>query len=387
MSVAAAAQDLNLDKLSDCNMLARVQSMLQQSVSVSCRLPSDPLEVRLMSRLRMVPSVNACLLAAPPANRLVGFSCIDSAVQDDREVVCFRTVDDRAIRRYQDNYDADAAYRYKQSAAGCPGTNGDASEAANTLFPQILSSIAKPRFGFAVGLGNARMPSTLAYHGFGSVDPEFGLTGSALEVFDMFHVQANKKGASAIDSFGEWQFEIVDVPTESRRDFIRTFERVYGERVDLRVRMIFITTSHSANTSLRDRKSDLETWQRKIEDDLKGEGLRGLTSKDLAGTPFRNTDELRDAMLKNMAFANRDFLQRTLGPHVLFLVNYDDEDCNKVAEGFVMEPEEGVKNDRGGVGLTAFTIGRCREDGGPGKVLDELIKQETELLEREVRRP
>ena len=385
MSVAVVAQGLNLDKLSDCNTLAQVQSMLQRTVSRSCRPPHNPLEERLMSRLQITPRISACLLVSPPTNRLAGFSCVDVDSQGAREVGCFRTVDDRAVRMYRDNYDASAAYRYKKSAAGCPGTNGDASEAPNSLFPSMLSIIGKPGFGFALGFGTAKVPQTLAYHGFGAIDPAFGLSNSALEVFDMFHVQTVNKETNAIDSFGEWKFDIDDIPAESRRDFIRNFEQTSGMRLDLRVRMIAITTIHSTNSPARDRRNDLEEWQRIIGDDLKGDGFRELTARELAGTPFRNTEELRDLMLKNMPFANRDFLRRTLGPHLLFLVNDDDEDCYKVAEGMVMEPEEGVKNDRGGMGLIAFAVGRCRSDGGVSKVLDELIHQETELLEREVR--
>ncbi len=384
VSVTMLAQGLNLDKLSDCNTLGQVQSMLQRAVSRSCRLPRDPLEERLMSRLQIAPRVSACLLATPPTDRLAGFSCVDLDFHGDREVACFRIMDDRAVRTYQDNYDAKAAYRYKRSAAGCPGTNGDASEAANTLFPSTLSIIGKPVFGFALGFGTAKIPQTLAYHGFGSIDPALGLTGSALEVFEMFHVQTDNKETNAIDSFGEWKFDISDVPAQTRRDFITNVEQASGMRIDLRVRIIAITTTHSTNTSAGDRKNHLEEWQRTIGNDLKGDGFRELTAKELANTPFRNTDDLRDLMLKNAPFGNRDFLHRTLGPHVLLLVKDDDEDCIKVAEGMVMEPEEGAKNDHGGMGLIAFAVGRCRSDGGARKVLDGLIQQETELLEDQV---
>jgi hypothetical protein len=44
MSAATLAQNLNLDKLSDCDTMAQVQSTLQRPVSRSCRTPRNQLE-------------------------------------------------------------------------------------------------------------------------------------------------------------------------------------------------------------------------------------------------------------------------------------------------------------------------------------------------------
>jgi len=390
MSASALAQDVRLDKLSDCHTLALVQSTLQRPVSRSCRAPRNQLEDRLMSRLGTTPRLSACLLLTPPTARLAGFSCIDVGFEGTRELICFQPIDDLALRRYHANYDPAQTYSYKQAAAGCVGTNRDASEAPNTLFPQLLSPIAKADFGFVVGLGESRTPLTLAYHGFGSIDPDLALSSSALEVFDMTQSepgQANQAQADSTDSVGDWNFEIYDMPRESQRDFAGPFERASGERISVRMRLITISTIHSSNTPLEDHKSDLENWLKEIADYLKGEGFRSLTPEELARTPFHNTDAMRDFLVKNSPFGNRDFFRRMLGPHLVFLVNEEDEDCNKVAEAFVAEPEEGVKNDRGGAGLMAFTMGRCRTDGGPDEVLDQMIQQETEILENEVRRP
>jgi hypothetical protein len=96
----------------------------------------------------MTPHLSACLLLTPPTVRLAGFSCFDLGAQGNRELLCFHPIGDRALRKYRDNYDPAQTYSYKQAAASCPGTNHDASEAANSLFPQSLSAVAEARFGF-----------------------------------------------------------------------------------------------------------------------------------------------------------------------------------------------------------------------------------------------
>jgi hypothetical protein len=387
MSSAAQAQDLRLDKLSDCNTLAQAQSMLQQPVSRSCRSPRNRLEERLISMVQITPRLSACLLVTPPTARLAGFSCIDLGYQGTRELVCFNSIDDRAVRKYQDNYDPEWAYRYKRAAAGCLGTNGDASEAANSLFPQSLFPIAKGRFGFVVGLGGSRIPLARAYHGFGSIDPGVAYSGSDLEVFDMIQIVSvqSPPAADSTDSIGDWKFDIYDAPEESQRDLVRPLEQASGKHIGVRSRVITISTTHSSNTPFQNRASDLERSQQAIADDLKGEGFRNLTPAELGSMPFGSTDGLRDAIIKNMNYGTRAFLARTVGPHVVFVVNDEDDDCNKLGEAFVFEPEKEAKSDHGGMGLSVFTIGRCRSDGGPDEVLDSIVQQETSVLKNEVR--
>jgi hypothetical protein len=387
ISTVAVAQDLRLDKLSDCSTLAQAQSMLQQPVSQSCRSPRNQLEGRLMSMVQITPRLSACLLVTPPSARLAGFSCVDLGYQGTRELLCFNRIDDLTVRKYQDNYDPEWAYRYKRTAAGCAGTNGDASEAGNSLFPQSLSPIATARFGFVVGLGGSRIPLARAYHGFGSIDPSLAGSGSDLEVFDMIQIVSvqNPPVANSTDSIGEWKFDIYDTPEEFQRDLARPFEQASGKRIGVRLRVITISTTHSSNTPFEDRASDLERSQQAIADDLKDEGFRSLTPAELASMGLGNTDAMRAAIIKNMNYGPRASLNRTLGPHVVFLVNDEDDDCNKLGEAFVFQPEKEVKSDRGGMGLSVFTIGRCRSDGGPDEVLDPIIQQETEVLKNEVR--
>ena len=107
---------------------------LRQRISVSCRSPRDRLETRLLNHLK-TSQLNPCLLATPPTSRLATFSCVRVNSQNAREFICFRQVDDRAVRKYQDDYDPEQAFNYKTAAAACPVTNHDASEAPNSLFP------------------------------------------------------------------------------------------------------------------------------------------------------------------------------------------------------------------------------------------------------------
>lgn len=383
ISANAIGQDLRLDKLSDCDALLQVQTALQGPVSHSCRAPRNRIEEKLISRLEATPRLRSCLLTMPPTSRFAGFSCIDVDFENIRELVCFEQIDESALQNFQNNYDAARTNRYKRAAASCPITNHDASEAKNTLFPQTLSPVAKGSFGFVVGIGDSHITSSRAYHGFGILDPTLSQTGSALEVFDMFRYKPGAKPAPLADftdSVGDWQFEVNDLPRNSQRDFARPLEQASGERVGVRIRTITISTLHSSNTSYEDRKSDLDKWQQEIADYLIEQDFRKLTRSELAGTPFRDSDAIRNYVVKNMPFGNGAFSER-FGPHLVLLVNERDDDCYKVAEVFVAEPEEGVKNDHGSVGLTVFTIGGCRRDGGPDQVLDETIHQETKLLE------
>jgi hypothetical protein len=390
LSAPLLAQDLPFDKLSDCDALAQVLRALQRPISRSCRSPKNQLEVRLMHHLQMTPKLSSCLLEGTPTNRLAGFSCIDLQSKGNRELVCFHPIAGSALRKYRDNYDSARTDRYKQAAANCPGTNRDASEAPNSLFPEVLYPIAKADFGFVLGLGTSRLPLARAYHGFGSVDPSLAIDTSAIEVFDLTKYepgQASQRETDSTASVGDWKFEIHDMPRESQRDFARPFEQASGERIGVRFRLIMITTGRSSNVSLDYRKTHLEGWQTAIADFLEGEGFRNLTRQEFASTPFRNTDAMRDFMVKHMPYGSSEFASRTLGPHLVVLVDDDDARCNKIAEVIVGEPEEGVKNDHGGMGLMAFTIGSCRDDGGPDEVLDPLIQQETERLKKEVKQP
>jgi hypothetical protein len=93
--------------------------------------------------------------------------------------------------------DALEGYRYKKDAAHCPSTNGDAADAPDSLFPQVLAVIGKPELGFIVGMGNEKKPHTRAYHGFGNLD------SSAFEVFDMLKVESSNTDNQGENSIAE----------------------------------------------------------------------------------------------------------------------------------------------------------------------------------------
>ncbi len=382
-----AAQDLALDKLSDCDTLDSVQSMLEESVSASCRSPRDEAERKLMSQFQYATRVKTCLLSSPPTHRLTGFSCVDVAQAGSREVSCYRTISHRALKEYQDNDDPKPAYRYKKAAAGCSATNGDARDAPDSLFPQVLSVIGKPELGFIVGIGDEKKPHTRAYHGFAEPDPALHLSTSAFEVFDMVKVEGSD-GDSDDNSVaeGEWKFDIIDAPTESQRDLARPFERVSGQRIGVRLRIIVMNSAHSSKIPYDTRRANLESWQQAIASSLEDQGFRSLTRSELSSTPFGNIDQMRDFIAKHMPFGQRDIGDRALGPHVVFRIDDDDDDCTKIGEAIVFEPEQDVKNDFGGFGLSFFTIGRCRKAGGSDDILDSLVDDATQIIQDGVKK-
>lgn len=382
-----AAQDLALDKLSDCDTLDSVQSMLEESVSASCRSPHDEAERKFMSQFQYAPRVKACLLSSSPTHRLTGFSCIDIAQTGSREVVCYRTISHRALTEYQNNDDAKPAYLYKKAAARCSSTNGDARDAPDSLFPQVFSVIGKPELGFIVGIGDERKPHIRAYHGFAEPDPELHLRTSAFEVFDMVQVEAGDEdsGDNSVAE-GEWKFDIIDAPTESQRDLARPFERVSGQRIGVRLRIIVINSAHSSKIPYDARRENLESWQQAIASNLEDQGFRSLTRAELSSMPFSNTNQMRDFIAQHMPYGQREFGDRTLGPHLVFRVDDNDDDCNKIGEVLVAEPEQDVKNDFGGFGLSFFTIGRCRKAGGSDDILDTLVDDATQIIQDGVKK-
>jgi hypothetical protein len=186
------------------------------------------------------------------------------------------------------------------------------------------------------------------------------IAGSGVEVSDMTQFASDQKMITCTDRRGDWKFDILDIPKEGERELARRFTQAYNEPVDVRMQLITITTLHSSKAPLEDRENDLDKWQQATANYLNGKGLRKLTPADFANSSFQDTDALRDLIAQNLPYGNRSM---RLGPPIMVLANDRDNDCLKLAWGFVLEPEQDVKNDHGGMGLYDFTIGSCRREG------------------------
>lgn len=370
-------QSITLDKLSDCATLKAISSIVRGPVSTACRFPRNPFERDLMSRIG--PDVRACLLANVPAQRLAGFSCLDFDTDGNRRLSCFAPIDLGAIDDYREAYRGDVGYRYKHAASACSITNGDADEAPRSVFPQSLGPIAKPEFGFVVGIGTAREPLSLAYHGFASIDPRFGTNGMAFEIVDIFRNRSaqvtGQSTTNSLTTIGPWSVSINDA-TKPASDYAQSIERLTGMRASVKVRIMEFKLAAGSDTLTVEKDENLADLLESIVDDLEEKGFREPTRAEMANMPFQNP---REQILGAVPYSERDFLQRSMGE---FSIRIDDKDdrCGKAATVMTFLPAKGVKNDYGGLGITIFVFGPCLGSGGPERVAANVLREESKLL-------
>jgi hypothetical protein len=371
---------LSLDKLTDCQGLASIQMMLRGKISTDCRQPRNALERAVESQFAVTTTVDSCLLSSPPTARLAGFSCFEIMSNQQRELACFKPVHKSQLDDYLGKYAAD--YRdkvllYLQDARKCPVGNGDAGAAPNTLLPAEFNSISQVRFAFALEVGSEK--KSQIYHAFADTDPETDRGGpGAIEVFDFLNVsKASVIQPSACQSKNGIVLTMDDAQ-EGRRSVESTLTRQTASRATVKMRFIDLTYCGTENVSDATKISDLNDWQDQLKYVLAVTDYRELDEDELANSPFKNTDEMRDLMAKNLPFAQRNG-NRTLGPHVVFLVDDVHQQCAAVAEVMVLEPESEVKTDYGSIAILLLGVGDCRIAQKPGGTLsDQLLNKLTD---------
>jgi hypothetical protein len=375
---AIYAQSVLLNKLSDCETLRTISSIVRGPVSTACRLPRNPLEREVMSRIGPSSSVRACLLATAPAPRLAGFSCLDFEVDGNRRLSCFAPIDSRAIENYHETYSPEIGYRYKAAAAACPITNGDADEAPRSVFPQSLGPVAKPEFGFVVGIGNTRQPLGLAFHGFASIDPRFGADGTALEIVDIFHNTSSEAAAAGTTNsrltIGPWSVSIDDA-TKPASDLAQSIERMTGMNARAKIRLMEFKLTAGADGPTGSKKDNLAMLLESVVGDLEEKGFREPTQAEMRNMPQNPQEQI----LGSVPYSQRDSLQRSMGKFSL-MISDDDNGCGKSVSLMTILPASGVKNDFGGFGLNIIVFGPCREFGGAERTAADLLRRETRIL-------
>ncbi len=189
-SVVVAGADVRLDQLSACDSLAQVREYLR-AFPRQCRAPAGVLERSIARRVRDNPDVKVCFIARAPSTALAEFSCLVADLPpDQRQVICFREAEATVSQRFRQQYETvfrNREIQYLERASKCSTGNGDAARAARTLFPALLSLIARFDFGYVLPMGGAFVGSGLIVHGYGSVDPDLQSGVSALEFFAMSH--------------------------------------------------------------------------------------------------------------------------------------------------------------------------------------------------------
>jgi hypothetical protein len=403
--------ELSFDKLSDCSSLAKMRTRLDHPLSDDCRRPSGRLETKIMSQLSESQGVSACLMSSPPVPLLSGFSCVDLSFEGAREITCFRSVKHRLLERYFEEYDSlyrARVLKYLDAAGQCAVGNGDATAAPKSLFPPPLKVLAKVNFGFALGIGNERTSS--AYHGFADVDPDLETALGAIEVFDILKVkqgitgelapasgigklqvqkvsqiimtrQSQAGGGKATTTEGRLKVEIDDL-SDARDKMSEALGRQFNVPVDAKIRLFEFKYSGPKEVGLAKRKSDLDAWQKGVGSILSDARFRTLTRADLAGSRFRDPDELGSWMIRNLPFGQRDQAKQMFSPHVIFRVNDRLESCIRIGEVMLREPEEGVRIDYGGIALLMLDEGRNCDDAEVSS--DDVIDKATAYVKEEV---
>lgn len=380
---ARCEDGISLDKLSDCQGLATLRSALNGPPSRNCRTVRNHLETLVMSQLASIPDAKTCLMSSPPVSGLSGFSCFDMAFKLGRELTCFRPVDKMQLDNYIDTYDSNYRERvveYLKVAARCPVGNGDATAAPNSLFPPLLNSIARARFGFVLQIGNER--NSQIYHAYADLNPDIDSSkAGAIEVIDFIKnvketiipppACAGKEGITVN----------IDNSPDVRKTVENSFRQQYGARAVVKTRFVTLTYCGSENIPTSTKKNDLDEWLDQLKYELAVTDYREMEPEDFRGTPFRSVDDMREIIARNMPFGQRNS-NRTIGPHLLVMVDDSHpQQCVATAEAMVLEPEENVKSDYGSVGLVFIGLGDCRTaQKANGTLSDQLLEKLIEDL-------
>jgi hypothetical protein len=365
-----AQTTITLDKLSDCDGLQQSVALLLKSPSKRCRVDPGLIESKLISQFRMNPHTQACLLMDSPP-QLSGFSCIRTSGTNADGLTCFRPIAARALDDYVNRYDSvysDKVARYEKLAKMCPVSNGHFASVESDLYPRPFQSIAKPRFGFAIGIDTSPKLRGEAYHGFADVDPDITSSPKAIEIFDVFQTDQLTQPEPDVSTESANTFEIntQDVEAAARADAAWLHSQTHNPSI-AKVRLFTLKYTGRKDVEFSKRRSNLEEWQDGIASVLKDAGFREYNESD-GGVP--NFDSLREMIIKNSPIANRKFNDDSLGPHIIGLTT-DNQRCLEFATVFVLEPVEDVKSDYGGFFVQIAGTGDCRREQGSSGVLSE----------------
>jgi hypothetical protein len=374
---------ISLNKLSDCNGLAKTVTSLRTKSSGTCRGPQNAIENKLMFQFGLLPNVRACLLSEAPS-QLDGFTCIKSWSSGASELTCFRAASAAAMDTFVRLFDSQSSDReaaYEKSAKACAVGNGHFATVQRALFPKQFEQIANPRFGFGLGIDSSPQMHGEAYHGFADVDSAIIASPRAIEIFDVFQTDQVTKEDENLSSERVKSFSI---ETDNLEEFTRQYKSrlrdATGFPIVAKARLILLKYHGSKDVDISKRRTDLESWEQGISSGLTDAGFRNFTDKELANSPIRSVNDLRDLIVKNTPPANRKFSADTMGPHLVLLTT-DNERCQEGAFGFTIEPVPDVKTDYGGFVIILLGIGHCLGEDAPSGVLsDDRLDEIVEYL-------
>lgn len=378
--ILPAQTTVSLDKLGDCRGLEQSVAMLRTNPSRGCRDARGPIESRLISQLRLDPGTQTCLLIDSPP-QLSGFTCTRTSGKHLEELTCFRGISAGALDDYKKRYDSvysSKVARYETAAKACSVGNGHFAVAEAELYPQSFASIAKPRFGFAIGIDTSSKMGGEAYHGFADVDPRLTTIPKAIEIFEVFQTDQLTLPEPDVSTEDAKAFEIstenMEPAGKAAAAWLRS--RTHWPSVG-KVRLFTLKYKGKKDVETSKRRSDLEEWEDGIVSVLKEAGFRDFNEDD---GPPPDFDSMREMLIENSPIANRKLTDDSLGPRVVGLTT-DNKRCLEFATVFVLEPVEGVKSEYGGFFVELAGTGDCQRSQRPSGVLaDERFDDIIEFL-------
>jgi hypothetical protein len=272
------------------------------------------------------------------------------------------------------------AIAYKDAASKCSVGNGDASTAPDSIFPPVLLGVARPRFGFALGIGHDRKGE--AYHGYAVLNPDVNDSGlGAIEVFDIYKLRNATTIPETPAHSRKFTLEVDDMQ-EGRAAAANRFSHQFGLPVVVKMRAIDISYGGSEDIPVPSRQSDLDSWQRGIGSILENAGFREPTASELRQMHL-DPETMGDLIARSLPFGQQGQLHAS--PHVLILLDDRDDPCTAIGEVLVVKPEEGVRVSYGTITILLIGAGDCRNALRKNETLsDQVIEAATKYMRDEV---
>jgi len=196
-----------------------------------------------------------------------------------------------------------------------------------------------------------------------------------LEIFDMVSNETTAKLQQNDEPHAQIDVDVMDTSG---------FDKAYADALEDTTNVSWLAKSAfmafkykgNQNVPMAKRRSDLDDWQRGVSSEMKKAGLRELTQSEWAKSGVHGPADLREKILHGSPFGKQELFRKTLGPHIVALVNDDDESCVRFGYGFVAEPEDGVKEDYGGMMNIFVGIGDGCDHTGTlsDKFVNEIIQ-------------
>jgi hypothetical protein len=361
---------VTLDKLSDCEGLQQTVAFLKKAPSRRCRNYEGPIEEKLITQYRTVPNMQSCILVDSPT-QLSNFTCIRTSVNSLEELTCFRAISARALSDYVGRYDSvysERVAQYEKLTKACSVGNGHFATVGTDLYPNSFVSIAKPRFGFVIGIDSSSRMHGHAYHGFADVDPDLTSSPKAIEIFDVSETDHIEQIVRDVSTEHASSFEIeLENADASITPVAAWMRRQTGLPSFATARLISLKYTGKKDVDISERRENLDKWQDGMVAVLKDAGFREFNDED-GGTP--DFGAMRELIIKNIPIAHRKFSADRLGAHIAGLTT-DNRECLEFATVFVFYPVEDVKSDYGGVWVQLAGAGACRSERADSGILSE----------------